>query len=407
MQGFGDNNCHCLRSFERHFLVGLSNNNPASNKNMRLEGADHDAPDVHASSDPSKPFQPVSVTESRPTNPLFIADSQPPPEEYGRDRYTSRQPWMSREDALVDSQGWTSVVLIDGASLSPFEGHTTDARSRPPVPESEVQVHAAHIATNETTAVADEPEILHPVVRRPSIGSGVLISLFALFAKGIPLILVMGGGYYTYSYFFGPIPMVDKFWRKSASLMGVAPAPLETKSKVSKILQQTRDVVKANDQRVHFASALADQDLDLDSLSDPAAMDGLSQSSEAAGADSLRGVAEKAKSQLAQKLNSRPSSDDTQSMTRSSQGAQRIQSMGVVEVTTDVQPSQEFFMWVNQATISGVRSGEDTRVFINDMARQPGETIYRPLGITIDGLDQNDTILIFRDKTGAKIGKRF
>ena len=70
-------------------------------------------------------------------------------------------------------------------------------------------------------------------------------------------------------------------------------------------------------------------------------------------------------------------------------------------------PSSEFFLWVNHATISGVRNGKVTRVFINGMAMQPGETVYHPLGITIDGLDLNDTVLIFRDRTGAKLGKRF
>ncbi len=318
---------------------------------------------------------------------------------------------MSQEEALVDSQGSTSSVVIDGASLTPFEGETPQITTRSPVPENAVQFDTGEVAVGSAPEVADEPELLEesrPIVRRgSSVASGVFISLFALFSKGIPLILVMGGGYYTYSYFFGPIPIVDKVWRKSASLVGVTPAPVEEKSKVNKILQQTRDVVQANDQRVHFASALADQNLDLDSLSDPEAMKAPPKSSEAAAADSFRGVADKAKSQLAQKWTSTSSPIASGSFGRSSPDATRIQSLGVVEVATAVPTSQGFFMWVNHATISGVRNGDDTRVFINGMAMELGDIVYHPLGIMIDGLDLKDSVLIFRDKTGARLGKRF
>lgn len=388
----------------------MSNDNPPSRKEERAEGHDNNAPKVPDSPAQSTADYGISITESRPTNPLFLSDSQPPPEEYGRDRYTSRQPWMSREEAIVDSQGSTSAVVVDGASLSPFEGQKPQAPIRPPVPEDAGPLVAHEVVISDSPEVVDEPEgeeESRPVARRYSVGSGVLVSLFALFAKGIPLILVMGGGYYTYSYFFGPIPMVEKVWRTSASIVGITPAPVETQSKVSKILQQTRDVVKANDQRVHFASALADQDLDLDTLSDPEAMDVAPQGAEAAHAQSLQGVSEKAKSTLARKWNSQLSPGASRSPARSANDAPRIQSIGVVEVATEVPPSSEFFIWVNRATISGVRVGEDTRVFINGMAMELGETIYHPLGITIDGLDLNDTVLVFSDHTGAKLGKRF
>ena len=352
-----------------------------------------------------------SITESRPTNPLFIADSQPPPEEYGRDRYTSRQPWMSQEEAIIDRQGSTSAVVIDGASLSPFAGHAPRAPTRPQGTENPDLVPANGVAIDSAPEAIDEPEKVQeprPIVRRSAIGRGLIISLFALFSKGVPLILVMGGGYYTYSYFFGPIPIVDQVWRKSAELVGVTPAPIATQSKASQILQQTRDVVKANDQRVHFASALADDEVDLNELSDPAAMDGASPTAETGNEAFFQMVAEKAKSELDRKWNSQLVPDDSRSNGMSANDSLGMQNTGgVVEVATDVLPSPEFFRWVNQATISGVRNGEEARVFINDMAMELGEMVYRPLGITIDELDLNETILIFRDKTGAKLGKQF
>lgn len=196
------------------------------------------------------------------------------------------------------------------------------------MPENGRPLVANEAVVGETPEVADELEQVEeprPIARRYSVGSGLLISLFALFSKGIPLILVMGGGYYTYSFFFGPIPIVGKVWRTSASLVGITPAPVETESKVSKILQQTRDVVKANDQRVHFASALADQDLDLDKLSDPEAISSTSQTAESAKEPSLQGVTKKAKSNLAQKWNSQLSTGSSRSTARSSNDLPRIQ----------------------------------------------------------------------------------
>lgn len=302
---------------------------------------------------------------------------------------------------MIDRHGSTSGLIVDGASLSPFEGQS------PPLPRKPVMEEAAVPGVMVADESEDTPEAPAPIVRRRSVGSGVLISLFALFAKGIPLMLVMGGGYYTYSYFFGPIPIVDKVWRKTAPLVGIAPAPVETQSKVSQILQQTRDVVKANDQRVHFASALADQEIDLNALSHPAAMEVVPKSSENAVAQSPQNLVGKEKSKLTNEWKSQLSKRAPGPSTGPVNYTLRMQNTGVVEVATEVEPSQEFFAWVNQATISGVRIGEDTRVFINGMAMDPGEIIYHPLGIVIDRLDSNGTVLVFRDRTGATLGKRF
>ena len=114
--------------------------------------------------------------------------------------------------------------------------------------------------------------------------------------------------------------------------------------------------MKANDQRVHFASALADEDVDLNTLSGPAAMDVPSPTAEADNPQSFQGVTKKAKSELAGKWNSPFSSEASRSNARSGNDSARIQNLGVVEVATDVQPSSEVFMWVNQVTITGVLS---------------------------------------------------
>ena len=72
-----------------------------------------------------------------------------------------------------------------------------------------------------------------------------------------------------------------------------------------------------------------------------------------------------------------------------------------------VPPSEAFRAWVSQARVSGVRSGAQARAFINDRVIRQGETVDSGLGIVFVGVDSNRSILLFRDGTGAELGKRF
>jgi hypothetical protein len=70
-------------------------------------------------------------------------------------------------------------------------------------------------------------------------------------------------------------------------------------------------------------------------------------------------------------------------------------------------PSQAFRDWVNQARISGVRGGAEARAFINDRVVRRGETVEQGLGITFDGVNTAQGLVLFKDRTGAVVGKKF
>jgi hypothetical protein len=88
---------------------------------------------------------------------------------------------------------------------------------------------------------------------RPGFGPELLIRLFSLITKFGPIAGVLVGGYYSYTYFFGPVTVVEA----AAARLGASPTASAAQSKVGQMLQQTRDVVSANDSRVGVASSLA------------------------------------------------------------------------------------------------------------------------------------------------------
>lgn len=74
---------------------------------------------------------------------------------------------------------------------------------------------------------------------------------------------------------------------------------------------------------------------------------------------------------------------------------------------TAVQPTQAFQDWVSGAVISGVREGSEPRAFINNLLVKIGDPVDAQLGITFDNVDAEGNLVIFKDRTGAIVGKRY
>ena len=74
---------------------------------------------------------------------------------------------------------------------------------------------------------------------------------------------------------------------------------------------------------------------------------------------------------------------------------------------TAVQPSQAFQTWVSSAVISGVRESTEPRAFINSLLVKRGDTVDAQLGIIFDNVDAERNLVIFKDRTGAIVGKRY
>jgi hypothetical protein len=69
--------------------------------------------------------------------------------------------------------------------------------------------------------------------------------------------------------------------------------------------------------------------------------------------------------------------------------------------------SVEFRTFVANAKVSGVFQGTPARAFINGKLARAGETVDAALGIVFDRIDAEKRHIIFRDRTGATVTRRY
>jgi hypothetical protein len=63
--------------------------------------------------------------------------------------------------------------------------------------------------------------------------------------------------------------------------------------------------------------------------------------------------------------------------------------------------------WVENLKIKSVRGGANPRVFIGSTSYQPGDLVNPQLGITFEAYAESTRMLTFRDKSGAKVERRW
>lgn len=82
-----------------------------------------------------------------------------------------------------------------------------------------------------------------------------------------------------------------------------------------------------------------------------------------------------------------------------------------VSATTELDAAAEaspaFRSFVANAKISGVFQGTPPRAFINGRLARAGDTVDNGLGVTFDGLDAEKKQLIFKDKAGATVFRKY
>lgn len=333
-----------------------------------------------------------TVTRSNPPIPLFIDDGQVPPEAYGLTSYTTRPPWMTDSGLLPEDTGPTTSYIVDGASLSPFETLSD------PVAATAAGTPAA---TQPVATPTPVPYVPYHAPRRA--GSGVFIKLFTLGVKLLPLAGVIVGGYFAYSYYFGPVPIVSKLLNPGAV---DAPPP---KSKVAVMMDMTKGAVSMNDSRVNFANELAEGAFSADA-----------NILEAAPAESAATPAEIVKQTVATTR-----SAATQPKPARSPGvsvytdryepalpavdtpARSLTNPEPVLVESAVSPRLEFLYWARGITVSGVRPGDAPLAFVDGVLYGLNDTVDHGLKITFAAVDTDQKILIFRDDSGALLGKRY
>jgi hypothetical protein len=82
-----------------------------------------------------------------------------------------------------------------------------------------------------------------------------------------------------------------------------------------------------------------------------------------------------------------------------------------VTATTQLEAAAEasaaFRSLIANAKVSGVFQGNPSRAVINGRLTRIGEVVDATLGVTFDGVDHQRRYLIFKDKSGATVSRRF
>lgn len=68
--------------------------------------------------------------------------------------------------------------------------------------------------------------------------------------------------------------------------------------------------------------------------------------------------------------------------------------------------SVAFRGWVENLKISGVRSGEDPRIFVGGSSYQRGDLVNPQLGVIFEDYDDATRMLVFKDQSGARVERR-
>ncbi|GAB5562375.1 MAG: hypothetical protein SynsKO_40220 [Synoicihabitans sp.] len=300
--------------------------------------------------------------------------------------------------------------------------------TRPPIPLPET--------TPEPEVERDE-ELLTSAVSggpRSSFLGGALskvgIRLFRLSTKLIPAAGVLVGGTYGYTYFFGSIPLLDAL--KEQLGMEVAPQVAQEESRVNQMLQKTRDAVAANDTRVALSNAIVEGDIETaDAIQEGkliATSEGLvSTDGELPEGESAESLMKNAMGGL---LSSAGSGDttgiigtDISSTTIPSNTAGRVivsPYEGYEQTVTVVQESPHsrsrfrnidyqqgppaspgFRRWMENLKVQGVTRDFRPRIIMFGQSFPAGEIVDFARGITFEGFSDDDTVLVFREQSGA------
>jgi hypothetical protein len=77
------------------------------------------------------------------------------------------------------------------------------------------------------------------------------------------------------------------------------------------------------------------------------------------------------------------------------------------EIQATAEASPAFLTYVADAKVSGVFQGEPSRAFINGRLARSGTMVEEGLGITFVGVDAENRTLLFKDRSGARVTKRY
>lgn len=100
-----------------------------------------------------------------------------------------------------------------------------------------------------------------------------------------------------------------------------------------------------------------------------------------------------------------PAKQETSTATARKALAPGLSATTQVEAAANASP--EFLTYVANLKVSGVFQGSPARAVINGKLTREGETVEPRLGVVFDGVDGPQHQLVFRDRTGATVSRKF
>lgn len=316
-------------------------------------------------------------------------------------------------------------IRDDEAPLRPQSIFITDERPAPAATPARDPLGSPSAFASPATAVGPPPR-LGPGPRRSVFKwplLGVFIRIFRLSVKLLPFGMALAGGVYSYTYFFGSIPLLDAI---KAQLGFEVPEQVAQPSRVEQALQQTRNVVAASDSRIQLANAIAAEDFETADALESAPTGGNPNARRTSPLDegdddylvagapmptaSGRPASEPRTYALSQLTSQVLTLDDTgrQRMTVV-HDASDLGRFGYhnIDYRTGPPASAEFRRWLQTIKIGQVELGIRPRVELYDEFFSAGAQIDWAIGITFAGLADNDTVLVFRERSGAYLPVKF
>jgi hypothetical protein len=252
-------------------------------------------------------------------------------------------------------------------------------------------------APGEVEAAGPTPVQIKIPVRRKKKKLGLMLGVAAL------AVLAAGGGYVAYTYFMVPPPPPPKPALK-AGTKPVAKAPAATPaakagptpSETLNALAAAPGKMIANAQNAVAGRRGSEQDR-VDAMLD--------------GKDvpDQRGLRTPLPGELGGRAAAAPAAPSlgkaAASTTVSPGVSAYAPSSSEIQATAEASPA--FLSFVADAKVSGVFQGEPSRAFINGRLARSGTVIEEGLGITFVGVDSENRLLLFKDRNGARVTKRY
>ncbi len=216
---------------------------------------------------------------------------------------------------------------------------------------------------------------------------GLFVGVAALLA------ISAGGGYFAYQRFASEPPPPPKAAAKpKAKLPGAASAAGPTPSETLNAIAAAPGKMIADAQKVIDGRRAGEQ----------SRVDAMANGAEATGQRAVRTPLPGELGGRAAVAPAAPSLGKVATTTALAPGVTTT-----TEVRASAEASQVFRSFIADAKVSGIYQGSPPRAFINNRLVRAGQMVDEGLAISFEGIDAENRMLLFKDRTGARVSKQY